>query len=223
MTQLCHERNLPPLPNSEDSEDSRAENLAALLNEELRLGTGRREVVLKSHVTKEQARAAIRRFLSSFKYGGCCWEWSNAPKDGYGTIGINGRSLRASRFSFLYYFGAIPTGHYMCHRCDNPPCVNPAHLFAGTPKDNMTDMDKKGRRVRAERMPLIPPLAAEYKALRVRVGTQTAVAKLLGIFQETIARREGGKIPITRESLFAMAHRVYKATGEIPVLSIDDE
>ncbi len=78
-----------------------------------------------------------------------CWSWLGATSaKGYGMIGNGGRgsgNTSAHRASFLIHHGSIPDGLHVLHKCDNPPCTNPNHLFAGTPKDNTQDMMGKQR------------------------------------------------------------------------------
>ena len=75
-----------------------------------------------------------------------CWIW-NASKDkkGYGNFYFNGKKTLAHRASFEIHNDKIPVGFLVCHKCDNPSCVNPDHLFLGTYKDNTDDMMKKKR------------------------------------------------------------------------------
>lgn len=76
-----------------------------------------------------------------------CWVWHKSiEQSGYGRIKINGRTIKAHRLSWNIHFGEIPPGLFVCHKCDNPPCVNPEHLFLGTAKDNTQDMIEKGRK-----------------------------------------------------------------------------
>lgn len=77
-----------------------------------------------------------------------CWRWigSKGPR-GYGAIGDGSKNLRAHRLSWeMHNSQKIPDGMEVCHRCDNPECTNPSHLFVGTHQENMDDMMAKGRR-----------------------------------------------------------------------------
>jgi hypothetical protein len=76
-----------------------------------------------------------------------CWLWT-ANKDGvgYGAIHVIDRMKKAHRISYELSVGPIPNDMHVCHRCDTPSCINPAHLFLGTRSDNMRDCEQKGRR-----------------------------------------------------------------------------
>jgi hypothetical protein len=75
-----------------------------------------------------------------------CWLWQGAiNNDGYGTIKSSGRAMKAHRAAWVLFRGAIPASTCVMHRCDNPTCVNPAHLTVGTHLENMRDMRRKGR------------------------------------------------------------------------------
>ena len=81
-----------------------------------------------------------------------CWEWSGSRfRTGYGRLKIDGKTTSAHRLSWMLHNGPIPDGTCVCHRCDNPPCVNPEHLFLGTKADNNLDRDAKGRTARGDR------------------------------------------------------------------------
>lgn len=75
-----------------------------------------------------------------------CWIWKGClHHTGYGIIRINYQNVQAHRASWELHNGEIPEGLWVLHHCDNPPCVNPEHLFLGTNVDNMRDKLQKGR------------------------------------------------------------------------------
>ena len=76
-----------------------------------------------------------------------CWEWTASKAKGYGKIYRDGKLTAAHRLSWEFRHGEIPAGLHILHKCDNPACVNPEHLFTGTQLDNLADMREKGRQV----------------------------------------------------------------------------
>jgi hypothetical protein len=99
----------------------------------------------KSQITEKD----IARFWAKVdrRGGNECWNWTAYRNElGYGQFYFGGRLGRASRFSFLIHGGEFtPKKALACHACDNPGCVNPKHLFAGSQSDNMVDARNKGR------------------------------------------------------------------------------
>lgn len=92
----------------------------------------------------------VFRFWDKLKiFPGECWDWSGSKDSGgYGLIGRHGRNgglIKANRLSWMLFNGPIPDNMCVLHKCDNPSCTNPEHLFLGTYKDNAIDRNKKGR------------------------------------------------------------------------------
>ena len=86
------------------------------------------------------------RFFKYVQKTPTCWLWTGSKdRKGYGRLTINDKPHLASRISWTLHYGDIPIGKHILHHCDNPQCVNPEHLFMGTPKDNVADMWAKGR------------------------------------------------------------------------------
>lgn len=143
----------------------------------------------------------IDRFWKKVKKSDSCWEWQGCYSDyGHGRFRIHKNAEeRAHRFSWQLVNGEIPKDKIICHKCDNPKCVNPDHLFLGTPKDNTQDMLSKRREVRGSQASwskLTPQQVIEILADK---RFQREIAKDYGICQQAVSdikRRINWKIII---------------------------
>lgn len=109
-----------------------------------------------------------------------CWSWVAGKNwDGYGKFRINGKAKLAHRLSYVIHTSEeVPDGMCVLHRCDNPSCVNPAHLFLGTHQDNMIDKVNKGRGVKGDRNGRAKLNAKKVLAIRALYKTRMTYAML---------------------------------------------
>lgn len=98
-----------------------------------------------NHLSLETARLTFMTRVNKLDNG--CWLWTGAigSHGRYGILGLAGKNWLAHRASWFLFNGEHPKKKLVCHKCDNGFCVNPKHLFLGTQKDNMVDMENKNR------------------------------------------------------------------------------
>lgn len=130
-----------------------------------------------------------------------CWGWSagKSPR-GYGCFSIKSSKTWAQRVSYVIHHGPIPEGLLVCHKCDNPPCCNPAHLFAGTNYDNSMDRHRKGRTkcaygVKVGGAKLTPDKVRDIRNMIKTSGLfQHQIAPLFGVSKMTVSLISQNKI-----------------------------
>jgi hypothetical protein len=133
----------------------------------------------------------IARFWAKVEKTETCWLWRAAGhKSGYGNFYNGTRAEGAHRVAWAIANGPIPEGMSVLHHCDNPPCVNPAHLFLGTAKENGIDCQAKGRTTRGERNAHARLTTPEVRDIRrlVRSGiSQRRVAAQFNVHFGTVS------------------------------------
>ena len=127
---------------------------------------------------------------SSSKDG--CWEWqAYRLPTGYGWFNLDGKPVQASRVAYMLAVGEIPEGMSVCHRCDNPACCRPDHLFLGTHRENMRDALRKGRLVTptnppGERHPKAKLTEDQVRFIRSSKIGCTTLGRMMGISSSNI-------------------------------------
>lgn len=142
----------------------------------------------KCKYTQERHLQEVLKRISITGKG--CWEYMGyRDKDGYGIVMRGRRQLRAHRFIFSMLKGD-PGELHVCHHCDNPSCVNPSHLFAGSDRDNTRDKVAKGRQTSGERQHKSKFSWEKIRQIRERYAaggiSQCALARELGVTQYCI-------------------------------------
>ena len=134
-----------------------------------------------------------------------CREWTRGRlSGGYGRLPMgSNKTVEAHRISYAAFNGVIPQGMHVLHRCDNPPCIEPAHLFLGTPLDNARDKIAKGRS-RVSRKPRKPLTPEQRQAICADLQSASRLAAQFSVTRRTIHR-------VRRAALS-------KVTGEAPAL-----
>lgn len=128
--------------------------------------------------SRERLNAMSRR-----QPGGCRIWTRHRTRSGYGQIGVDGQVLYAHRVSYVLSCGLIPHGMNVCHRCDNPSCIEPSHLFLSMQAGNMRDCAIKGRTTS-------PLTAAQVRDIRRRLANgeiQKSIAKRYGVSQAAVS------------------------------------
>lgn len=142
--------------------------------------------------SKWQQRDLATRFYAKVEKTETCWMWLGAKlKTGYGSIGVNGKTLRAHRVSYTLEHGDIPDGMLLRHSCDNPLCVNPSHLILGTKTQNTQDALERGQHVVGEshHFAKIPNQAIATIRAALSAGVSGKyLAKQFGVAQSTISQ-----------------------------------
>ncbi|MFF0736823.1 HNH endonuclease signature motif containing protein [Streptomyces chartreusis] len=158
-------------------------------------------------LTPEEKQVIRQRFLAKVEQGPDCWTWKGVAqtRGGRGRMRIKNRVYYAYRVAYALEHGSLPANLGICHRCDNPACVRPDHLFAGTQADNVTDMDRKGRRKNSPRYgrdhhkvtttdDQVAWAIAMYRSGRM---TQTLIGQILGVKQQTVSGWVHGQVRST--------------------------
>lgn len=133
------------------------------------------------------------RFWSKVEKTPTCWNWTSPRfSEGYGEFYCQGKNWVATRWLWTQLNGPIPAGGFLCHACDNPPCVRPEHLYLGNTQSNMDDREVHGHTVRGTASPnsrLTDDQVAEIRRRYAAGGvSQQKLADEYGVNQTTVSR-----------------------------------
>lgn len=123
-----------------------------------------------------------------------CWEWiGNRHSSGYGTLMLDGRIVRAHRLSYEVFSGESAKGRMVCHECDNPPCINPRHLWLGSHQENIDDASQKFRMHFGESHGLAKLTDEKVREIRNSKEKGVDLAKKFGVSSSCISTVKSGR------------------------------
>lgn len=130
----------------------------------------------------------MSRLLANIVRVAGCWVWTGSKiPTGYGKLSIHNKKVAAHRLSWALHNGPIPAGLHVLHRCDNPPCVNPEHLFLGTDGDNAADKVSKGRQRSRKNIPA-DMRSSIFDATALGAESIGAIARRFKVARKTVRR-----------------------------------
>jgi hypothetical protein len=143
---------------------------------------------------QSKARRVVARFWAKVKKGTGCWLWTGATSSyGYGKLHIRKSTVDAHRISWEVANGIIPLGMSVLHRCDNPLCVRPSHLFLGTHRENMQDKTQKGRGLFGERNGRCKLTPKDVRFIRSSPLAATSLRRMFCVSDGTIRDIRAGR------------------------------
>lgn len=133
-------------------------------------------------------------FQKWFERSDGCWLWLGAiDRDGYGIFTYAGQTFRAPKVALQLDGRPVPDGQYACHHCDNPGCVNPAHLYPGTPTQNMRDAIERDRVRNGERNHFAKLSEAAVRIIRSSPERTSVLARRYGVSNGAVELARSGK------------------------------
>lgn len=141
---------------------------------------------------------AAQRFWSKVNKTETCWLWTAGAPMGYGAFALGQKKVKAHRFSWELAYGRPDPALDVCHRCDNPLCVRPDHLFLGTARDNIRDMfEKKRKNHRGTHNPACKLTERQARMIKFLAGkgyTHTCLAQGYGVSPVLVKKIRQGKV-----------------------------
>ncbi len=140
----------------------------------------------------------LKRFWRNVNKTNGCWLWKNPSGNGYGYLSINDTGVLAHRMSWIIHYGSLKN-MWVLHKCDNPACVRPDHLFLGTQTDNMRDCGAKGRhpgsngKNRGDKHPLHKLNEEKVREIRFGDDRVTDLAQRFGVSKSLVSSIRKGK------------------------------